>query len=111
MARPRGGESDLQKILTEAAEICALSFGVPYAKICGYRADRNDLLVEAGYGWTEGVVGYVVSPADESSTQGRAYLTGKTGDPRRPFEERQLCASTFLRGSQDRRDSGCSDQR
>ena len=65
MARPRGGESDLQKILTEAAEICALSLGMPYAKICRYRADRNDLLVEAGHGWSEGVVWYVVSPADE----------------------------------------------
>ena len=44
-------ESDLQKILTEAAEICAQSLGVPYAKICRYRAAQNDLLVEAGCGW------------------------------------------------------------
>jgi two-component sensor histidine kinase len=71
------GEKDLQKILTEAAEICAQSLGVPYAKICRYRADHNDLLVEAGCGWNEGVVGNVVSPADETSTQGRAFLTGK----------------------------------
>lgn len=64
------GESDLQKILSEAARICAESLGVPYAKICRYRADHNDLLVEAGCGWNADVVGYVVSPADESSTQG-----------------------------------------
>lgn len=70
-------ETDLQKILTEAAEICARSLSVPFAKICRYRADHNDLLVEAGCGWNEGVVGYVVSPADETSTQGRAFLTGK----------------------------------
>jgi two-component sensor histidine kinase len=70
-------ELDLQKILTEAAGICAQSLGVPYAKICRYRADHNDLLVEAGCGWNEGVVGYVVSPADETSTQGRAFVTGK----------------------------------
>jgi two-component sensor histidine kinase len=69
-------ENDLQKILTEAAEICAQSLSVPYAKICRYRADRDDLLVEAGCGWNEGVVGYVVSPADETSTQGRAFVTG-----------------------------------
>jgi two-component sensor histidine kinase len=50
---------------------------VPFAKICRYRADHNDLLVEAGCGWNAGVVGYVVSPADETSTQGRAFRTGK----------------------------------
>jgi two-component sensor histidine kinase len=71
------GETDLQKILTEAARICAQSLNVPYAKICRYRADHDDLLVEAGCGWHDGVIGYVVSPADESSTQGRAFVTGK----------------------------------
>ena len=70
-------ESDLQKILDEAARICAQSSSVPYAKICRYRADQDDLLVIAGYGWRAGVVGYVVSPSDESSTQGRAFVTGK----------------------------------
>jgi two-component sensor histidine kinase len=71
------GETDLRKVLTEAASICAQSLSVPYAKICRYRASDNDLLVEAGCGWHKGVVGNVVSPADESSTQGRAFVTGK----------------------------------
>lgn len=71
------GERDLQKILTEAAEICARSLDVSCAKICRYRADRNDLLVEAGCGWNEGVVGHVVSSADPTSTQGRAFITGE----------------------------------
>jgi two-component sensor histidine kinase len=70
------GERDLQKILTLAADICAESLGVPYAKICRYRADHDDLLVEAGCGWKDGVIGYVVSPANETSTQGRAFVTG-----------------------------------
>jgi two-component sensor histidine kinase len=70
-------EIDLQKVLTEAARICAQSLGVPYAKICRHRATQNDLLVEAGYGWHAGVIGYVVSPADESSTQGRAFVRGE----------------------------------
>jgi hypothetical protein len=70
-------EIDLQKVLTEAARICAQSLGVPYAKICRHRATQNDLLVEAGYGWHAGVIGYVVSPADETSTQGRAFVRGE----------------------------------
>ena len=71
------GEIDLQKVLTEAARICAQSLSVPFAKICRYRAAQKDLLVEAGYGWHPGVIGYVVSPADETSTQGRAFVRGE----------------------------------
>ncbi|MEI9989229.1 MAG: ATP-binding protein [Rhizomicrobium sp.] len=71
------GEADLQKILKQAARICAASLDVPFAKVCRYRADKNDLLVVAGCGWHTGVVGHVVSAADESSTQGRAFVTGE----------------------------------
>lgn len=70
-------ESDLQKILTEAARICAESLNVPFSKICRYRPLENDLLVVAGYGWEPDVIGRVVSQADESSTQGRAFVTGE----------------------------------
>ncbi len=68
-------ETDLFKILTEAARICAASLEVPFCKICRYREAENDLLIEAGCGWDEGVVGQVVSQADETSPQGRAYVT------------------------------------
>ena len=70
------GEADLQKILTEAARICAESLGLSFAKICRYRPEKDDLLVEAGCGWDAGVVGRVISAANESSTQGRAFVTG-----------------------------------
>jgi two-component sensor histidine kinase len=68
-------ENDLLVILTEAARICAASLGVPFCKVCRYRAAEDDLLIEAGCGWTLGVVGRVVSQADETSPQGRAYST------------------------------------
>jgi two-component sensor histidine kinase len=68
-------EPDLLKILTEAARICATSLEVPFCKVCRYRPDENDLLIEAGWGWKLGVIGRVVSQADESSPQGRAYVT------------------------------------
>ncbi len=69
-------ETDLLKILTEAARVCAASLEVPFCKVCRYRAAENDLLIEAGWGWKLGVIGRVVSQADESSPQGRAYVTG-----------------------------------
>jgi two-component sensor histidine kinase len=68
-------ETDLHKILTEAAKTCAASLEVPFCKICRYRAPENDLLIEAGCGWHDGVVGRVVSQADETSPQGRAFVT------------------------------------
>ena len=71
------GETDLQIVLSEAARICAESLGVPYTKICRYRSSEDDLLVVAGYGWESGIVGHVISQADESSTQGRAFITGE----------------------------------
>jgi two-component sensor histidine kinase len=68
-------ETSLLAILTEAARICAASLEVPFCKICRYRSVENDLLIEAGCGWDAGVVGRVVSRADETSPQGRAYIT------------------------------------
>lgn len=50
---------------------------MPFSKDCCYRETENDLLIEAGYGWHSGVIGHVVSRADESSPQGRAFVTGK----------------------------------
>ena len=70
-------QSDLMSILKEAARVCAEVFSAPFCNICRYRSEENDLLIEAGFGWQEGVVGQVVSPADESSPQGRAFVTGE----------------------------------
>ena len=70
-------EPELEKILTEAARVCAECLQIPFAKICRYRPEQNDLLVVAGCGWHAGVIGNVVSKADETSTQGRAFVTGK----------------------------------
>jgi two-component sensor histidine kinase len=70
-------QTDLLSIMKEAVRVCAESLSVPYCKVCRYRPAENDLLIEAGYGWHAGVVGNVVSRADESSPQGRAFITGK----------------------------------
>jgi hypothetical protein len=69
-------QTDLLKVLTEAARVCAEGLSVPFCKVCRYRTDENDLLIEAGYGWQKGVVGHVVSRADTTSPQGRAFMTG-----------------------------------
>jgi signal transduction histidine kinase len=70
-------ERDLTKILTEAVRACAEGLGVPFGQVCRYRAEENDLVVVAGHGWGDGVIGHVVSCADMRSPQGRAFSTGK----------------------------------
>ena len=70
-------ESNLLKVLTEAARVCADGLDVHFSKVCRYREAENDLLIEAGFGWKAGVVGHIVSRADESSPQGRAFITGE----------------------------------
>jgi signal transduction histidine kinase len=70
-------ERDLMKILTEAARVSAEGLSVPFSKVCRYRAEQNDLLIVAGYGWQDGVVGCAACRADMSSPQGRAFTTGE----------------------------------
>ncbi len=70
-------ERDLQKILTEAARVCAEGLDVAFCKVCQYREAENDLLIVAGFGWEEGIIGQVVSQANPTSPQGRAFTTGQ----------------------------------
>ena len=70
-------QSDLLKVLSEAARVCAEGLGVPFSKVCRYRVAEHDLLIEAGVGWQAGVVGNVVSRADATSPQGRAFSSGE----------------------------------
>ena len=69
-------EHDLQKILSEAARVCAEGLGTKFSKICSYRAMEGELLIVAGQGWKSGLIGKVVYKADASSPQGRAFSTG-----------------------------------
>ncbi len=88
-------EPDLLKVLAEAARICAASLEVPFCKVCRYRAAEDDLLIEAGWGWHLGVVGRVVSQADQSSPQGRAYITGKPVIIRNLHDANSLALTAF----------------
>ena len=70
-------ELDLTNILGEAVRVCAEGLGVPFSQVCRYRAENNDLVVTAGYGRRDQAIGHVVSRADMSSPQGRAFNTGE----------------------------------
>jgi signal transduction histidine kinase/CheY-like chemotaxis protein len=67
----------LTNILGEAVRVCADGLGVAFSQVCRYRAENNDLVAAAGYGWRDQAIGHVVSRADMSSPQGRAFTTGE----------------------------------
>jgi two-component sensor histidine kinase/ActR/RegA family two-component response regulator len=68
-------ERSLGHIFVEAARVCSECFEVPCCTIYRYRNEENDLIVEAGIGWNQGVIGRVVSQADNNSPQGRAFIS------------------------------------
>jgi CheY-like chemotaxis protein len=70
-------EHNLSKVLTEAARACAEGLEVAFCKICRYRSEEDDLLIEAGVGWHDGIIKSATSRADENSPAGRAFVTEK----------------------------------
>lgn len=67
-------ETDLDKLLTEAARQCAEGLGVRFGKVLEYRPGPNDLIVRAGVGWKEHVVGRAIARADMGDPSGRTIL-------------------------------------
>lgn len=68
--------TDLLAVLNEAARVCADGLNVPFTKVARYCAAQNELVIEAGFGWNQGVIGYIVPHPDGKTPQGRAFSTG-----------------------------------
>ncbi len=88
-------QGDLQTVLTEAARVCAEGLDVRFCKVCKYRPAERDLLIVAGFGWKTGVIGNVVSRADRSSPQGRAFVTGEPSISRELRKDNQFMLPAF----------------
>jgi two-component sensor histidine kinase len=69
--------ADLDELLHEAAAEAASSLGVNFVKVLEYLPDEKRLLVRAGVGWGEGVVGHARIGADLESPAGFALQTGQ----------------------------------
>src|ERR687894_3208002 len=76
-ARALGGGLDLDALLAEAAAHAAAALRVERARVLQHRPDTDDLLVRAGVGWKEGVVGRATLPSGMASPPGRALRTGE----------------------------------
>ena len=69
--------ADLDGLLHDAAEEAGRSLGVRFVKVLEYLPDEKRLLVRAGVGWGEGVVGKATVGADVESPAGYALQTGQ----------------------------------
>jgi len=65
------------EMLNHTARITAEGLGAEYCKVMQYLPTENRLLVRAGVGWDEGVVGHATVGADLASPAGYALSTGK----------------------------------
>jgi two-component sensor histidine kinase len=66
----------IDELLNNAAVVAAAGMRAKLSKIMEYRAAHNDLLIRAGVGWREGVVGSSTLGADLESPAGYAFKTG-----------------------------------
>jgi two-component sensor histidine kinase len=67
----------LQQFLNLVVNQVARAVEIDHVKVLRYRAESADLLVEAGVGWNDGVVGHAIFSIDMASPPGRALQTGQ----------------------------------
>jgi two-component sensor histidine kinase len=68
---------DFGELLQEASRVAAEGLGTEFAKVLEYIPREEALLIRAGVGWRDGVVGVVKLGADIASPAGYALKTGK----------------------------------
>ncbi|MBL8659418.1 MAG: GAF domain-containing protein [Rhodospirillales bacterium] len=68
--------TDVNALLTLACREIAASLGISHVKALEYLQDQNALLIRAGVGWADHVVGEVLIPAGAESAAGYTLQTG-----------------------------------
>lgn len=89
--------SDLGSILHEACRLTSEAFGTDLAKIMELQDDGASLLVVAGVGWRDGIVGHERVPTLERSSEGYALRTGGPTISEDIGEEERFDYAAFLK--------------
>jgi signal transduction histidine kinase len=91
--------SDLafEALLEEACRQTALGLNIRFCKVLEFLRDQNRLLVRAGVGWHDGVVGHATIGADLDSPAGYALHTGKPVISNRLSTEQRFRTPKLLR--------------
>jgi GAF domain-containing protein len=67
----------VDELLQEATRLVALGLATSFCKVLEYLPDKGTLLVRAGVGWKDHVIGVATVGADLNSPAGYALHTGK----------------------------------
>jgi two-component sensor histidine kinase len=77
IGRLAGERGDLNRFLNQVVVQIARAVEIHHVKVLQYRPHTSDLLVVAGVGWKESVVGTATLSADLRSPPGRAFQTAE----------------------------------
>ena len=97
IGRLAGARADLNRFLDQAVVQIARAVEINHVKVLRYRPRESDLLVLAGIGWKEGVVGTSTLSADLRSPPGRAFRTAEPVVIKNLIEQDEYVYSEFLK--------------
>ncbi len=97
IGRLAGEGTDLARFLDQAVMQVARAVEIHHVKVLQYRPRTADLLVVAGIGWGEGVVGIAALSADLRSAPGRAFQTAEPVTIKNLNEQEEYIRSDFLK--------------
>lgn len=66
------------EFLDQTVSLLSRTTNITHVKVLRYRPQNGDLLVEAGTGWNDGVIGKATLPIDVTSPPGRTIQTGRS---------------------------------
>lgn len=85
---------DFRAFADDAVVRISAALEIEHVKLLRYRADHNDLFMEAGIGWDPGIVGSATFATDLASPVGRAFQIGQ------PILIENLARATDFRSSE-----------
>jgi two-component sensor histidine kinase len=97
IGRLAGQKADLNGFLDQAVVQVARAVEIHHVKVLQYRPRTSDLLLVAGVGWKEGVVGTATLSADLRSPPGRAFQTAEPVSIKDLAEQKEYAHSDFLK--------------
>jgi two-component sensor histidine kinase len=91
------GDSELANFLNQTVLQVARAVEIDHVKVLQYRRRTADLLVVAGLGWADGVVGSAALSSDMRSAPGRAFQTGEPVTIKNLYHQAEYVPSELLK--------------
>lgn len=90
------GGMDLQDLMDQTVRLIAHTLDVDYCKILKYQPDQKNLLMIAGYGWQDGLVGKATVPDQQDSQAGYTLVSNEPVIVKRLDKERRFSGPQLL---------------